>query len=507
MFLTYLMLVVALCLSAIAAFYSIIGLTAIFAAAVIPVAVMGTVLEIAKLTVTVWLHEYWHRCKRAMKIYLVPAVGVLMLITSMGIFGFLSKAHLDQAVPTGDVAAQVSLLDEKIKTQRDNIEAARRAITQMDAAVDQTLGRSSDEKGADKAAALRRSQARERASLQGDIARAQTEIARLNEQRAPIAANLRKVEAEVGPIKYIAALIYGDNPDANLLEKAVRWVIIILVVVFDPLAIFMLLAATESYKWEKYGKEGDPQEQDDAPPKQPVNDAVAKTKIWAEDLWQRVRRPKNATVDDDATVTSSVDGQSTGADLGVQPVVEVVGQSSGISKEQWGGADLTERLHKPVPSGVPVYVDMPDIVTPQVEIKYLGDADDEVPDVKVDPITQPPKDQERSFMAGRRGEEKFARTEEELPEVGDQFAFGSDLPISGTRGDLFMRTDTLPTTLYKYNSEKWITVDKNQNDRYTYDDQYIDFLISKISSGEYDAELLTDAERLQIEQRLKKDFS
>lgn len=222
MFLTYLMLAVALCLSAIAAFYSIIGLIAIFAAAAIPVAIMGTILEIAKLTVTVWLHEYWHRCKRAMKIYLVPAVGVLMLITSMGIFGFLSKAHLDQTVPTGDVAAQVALLDEKIKTQRDNIEAARRALSQMDAAVDQTLSRTSDEKGADKAAALRRSQARERGNLQGDIGRAQAEIAKLNEQRAPIAANLRKVEAEVGPIKYIAALIYGDNPDANLLEKAVR---------------------------------------------------------------------------------------------------------------------------------------------------------------------------------------------------------------------------------------------------------------------------------------------
>ena len=234
------MLVVALCLSAVAAFYSIVGLAAIFAAAVIPIVVMGSILEVAKLVVTVWLHEYWRQVKFTMKLYLVPAVGILMLITSMGIFGFLSKAHLDQAVPTGDVQAQVSLLDEKIRTQRDNIDAARKALTQMDAAVDQTMARSSDEKGADKAAALRRSQARERGNLQSDIARAQTEIAKLNEQRAPVASQLRKVEAEVGPIKYIAALIYGDNPDANLLEKAVRWVIIILVTVFDPLAIFML---------------------------------------------------------------------------------------------------------------------------------------------------------------------------------------------------------------------------------------------------------------------------
>ena len=115
MFLTRLMLAVALSLSAIAAFYSIIGLTAIFAAAVIPVAIMGTILEIAKLTVTVWLHEYWAQVKWAMKAYLVPAVALLMLITSMGIFGFLSKAHLDQAVPAGDISAQVSIYDEKSK--------------------------------------------------------------------------------------------------------------------------------------------------------------------------------------------------------------------------------------------------------------------------------------------------------------------------------------------------------------------------------------------------------
>ena len=105
MFLSYLMLTVALSLSMIAAFYSIMGLAAIFAAAVIPIVVMGSILEVAKLTVTVWLHEHWLRCRILMKMYLTTAVMVLMLITSMGIFGFLSKAHLDQAVPAGDVAA------------------------------------------------------------------------------------------------------------------------------------------------------------------------------------------------------------------------------------------------------------------------------------------------------------------------------------------------------------------------------------------------------------------
>jgi hypothetical protein len=183
-----------------------------------------------------------------------------MLITSMGIFGFLSKAHLDQAVPTGDVVDQVSLLDEKIKTQRENIDASRKALKQMDEAVDQVMARSTDEKGADKAANLRRSQQRERNQLQNDIAKAQTAITKLNEERAPIAKDLRKIEAEVGPIKYIAALLYGDAPDQNLLEKAVRWVIIIIVIVFDPLAVILLLASQYSFQWFRKQEDEDDEE-------------------------------------------------------------------------------------------------------------------------------------------------------------------------------------------------------------------------------------------------------
>ena len=228
MILTVLMFVVALCLSAVAAFYSIVGLTAIFAAAVMPIVLMGSILEVAKLTVTVWLHDYWDRARWLMKVYLSTAVVVLMIITSMGIFGFLSKAHSDQSMVSGDILAKISIYDEKIKTEKENIEANRKALKQMDEGVDQVLGRSADEKGADKAVALRRSQQKERVRLQAEISQSQKSIAELNNARAPIAAEVRKVEAEVGPIKYIAALIYGDNPDANLLERAVRWVIIML---------------------------------------------------------------------------------------------------------------------------------------------------------------------------------------------------------------------------------------------------------------------------------------
>jgi hypothetical protein len=171
-----------------------------------------------------------------------------MMITSMGIFGFLSKAHLDQAVPAGDITSQVTIYDDKIKTERDNVAAARKALTQMDAQIDQKLSRSTDEKGADKAIQIRRAQGSERKKLQNEISESQKTIVKLQTERAPIASQARKIEAEVGPIKYIAALIYGDTLDANVLEKAVRWVIIMIVLVFDPLAVLMLVAVNWSLK-------------------------------------------------------------------------------------------------------------------------------------------------------------------------------------------------------------------------------------------------------------------
>ena len=245
---TSIMFVAAISLSCIAAFYSIAGLIAIFAAAVIPIIVMGSILEVSKLVVASWLYRNWEEVPITLKSYFSVAVVILMMITSMGIFGFLSKAHLDQAVPAGDISAQVQIFDDKIKTEKDNIEAARKALAQMDAQLDQKLSRSTDEKGADKAIQIRRSQSAERKKLQNEIAEAQKTIVKLQTEKAPVASQARKVEAEVGPIKYIAALIYGDTLDQNMLEKAVRWVIIMIVLVFDPLAVLMLVAVNWSLK-------------------------------------------------------------------------------------------------------------------------------------------------------------------------------------------------------------------------------------------------------------------
>lgn len=251
----YLTLATALIISLSAAVYSILGLTAIFAAAFWPIVIMGGSLEVGKIVTTLWLHKYWNKAELQYKVYLCSAVAVLMFLTSMGVFGFLSKAHSDQALVSGDVTSKLEIYDEKIKTAKENIESDRKQLKQMDEAVDQILARSTTEGGADKANAVRKSQQRDRSSLAKDIESNQKVIADLNEQSAPIRAENRKVEAEVGPIKYIAAFIYGANPDASLLESAVTWIIIMIVIVFDPLAVIMLLASQMTFAWAREQKE------------------------------------------------------------------------------------------------------------------------------------------------------------------------------------------------------------------------------------------------------------
>jgi hypothetical protein len=262
MTLAWLLLITGLIISAVAIYYSVIGLAAVFAAAAIPVYIMGTTLEVAKLVCASWLKANWERIPALMKLYMTTAVIVLMLITSMGIFGFLSKAHLDQNIVSGDVQSKIALVDEKVKIERENIANAQQVIKQMDAAVNGVLTTGDQEvklrdgstrvnSAAERSLQIRRSQAKDRDALTKQIEQAQSRIVTLQEEVAPIRAEMRQVEAKVGPIKYIAALIYGDNPDANILEKAVTWVIIIIVVVFDPLAIIMLLAAQMTFQWHR----------------------------------------------------------------------------------------------------------------------------------------------------------------------------------------------------------------------------------------------------------------
>lgn len=245
---TFLMFFCALALSASAAWYSIIGLTAIFAAAKIPIIIMGATLEVSKLVVASWLYRNWKEIPFLMKTYLTGALLVLMFLTSMGIFGFLSKSHADQSMNSGDVIAQIEMLEQKIQIEQSKIDSAKTTLTQLDAQVNEMIGRSTSTSAINRSITIRKQQDKERSALIQSIEESQSRINELREALIPYKTQNRQLEAEVGPIKYIAALIYGENADENLLEKAIRWVILLIVGVFDPLAVVMLIAASWSMK-------------------------------------------------------------------------------------------------------------------------------------------------------------------------------------------------------------------------------------------------------------------
>lgn len=245
--LTYLMFATAVILSAVAEYYSIVGLMAIFAASPIAVIVMGIALGVAKLVTVSWLYRNWNEAPKLLKYYFVVAIFILMMITSLGIFGFLSKAHSDQSIVSGSAIEKVMIYDQKIDTAKSNIEQSRKALKQLDESVDQIMARSTTEAGASKAAGLRRSQQAERKRLLENIEAEQKRVSDLTEESAPSRSDLRQIEAKVGPIKYIANFIYGEA-SADLLDKSVTWIIILLIFVFDPLAVLMMIAANYSLK-------------------------------------------------------------------------------------------------------------------------------------------------------------------------------------------------------------------------------------------------------------------
>lgn len=233
----YILFAVALLLSAVAAYYSIVGLAYIFSAAVVAVVIMGTSLELAKVVLASWLYRNWSTAPKLIKYYLTTAVVVLMFITSMGIFGFLSKAHIDQNVVVSDSTIIIKNLEREIESEERNIKNAQRSLDSLDRLVSE-----SDTKDA---VFIRNKQKGERQYLNNQISISSNKIKDLDTQLLPLRKEAARIEADVGPIKYVADLIYGED-SKNVIEKAVRIVIIIIVCVFDPLAISMIVAANHS---------------------------------------------------------------------------------------------------------------------------------------------------------------------------------------------------------------------------------------------------------------------
>jgi hypothetical protein len=396
----------ALTISAIAIYYSVAGLAAIFAAAVIPIIIMGVALEVGKLVTAVWLHRYWSRATWWLKTYLSTAVFILMFITSMGIFGFLSKAHIEQTSLSQEQIALIDTLNDKETRSQAKIDRWRGELDRLlkgedvrvdslidgeQAGLDKIYARIKGEKDALRADAkfeieqqqLRIKQAQDRrdaeiaaaekkfeGSLGGTKAyedavkkakdnelsvasRAQAEILKINtkldedlakidakyateiaainkrindlrnqansktqdiegriaelektiegeqkiiddvrEEKFGYEKEYRKLEAEVGPIKYIAEFIYGEQADTNLLEAAVRWVIIIIIFVFDPLAVLLLIASQYTFNWNREDKGGKlpPKPEPDPSPEEPQDPLPS----FSDEEWDEAHRENEA---------------------------------------------------------------------------------------------------------------------------------------------------------------------------------------------------------------------
>jgi len=250
MFLTYLILISGIALSIIAAGYSIIGLAALFAGATTAIYAMGGALEVAKLVIASWLYNNWKNplLPKSIKYYLTSAVVVLIFITSVGIFGFLSKAHLDQVVPESNNALQVQILDEQIEQRQKTIDRSQKQLTRMDDLIETQSEESSwFSSSSQRAITERNNQKQERISLEETIEESLNKINELSDKKAGIRTEQLKIEADLGPIKYVAEFIYGDEA-VNHFDKAVRIIIIILIFVFDPVAVLMLISANISFK-------------------------------------------------------------------------------------------------------------------------------------------------------------------------------------------------------------------------------------------------------------------
>lgn len=537
-------LFVALAISAVSGYFSIVGLTAIFAAKFLPIIVMGSTLEVGKIATTVWLHRHWDESDWKIKLYLVPAVLVLMAVTSMGTFGYLSKAHLDQAVPSSDIQAQVQIYDDKITTQKENVESARKALKQMDEQVDQLMSRSSNSQGAKDAVYIRRGQAKERQRLNDEIDQAQKEITRLQEARAPIASKYRQAEAEVGPVKYIAALIYGDNPDANLLEKSVRWVILVIVSVFDPLAIVLILAATKSLKWHRRKEE-------------PVEVPVEEVDLTAFGIFPQVEEEKHfepmiihevhteadeKLLEDEPTIGkgalntfataipqeeikefSHIHGLDKFVELSNElesRIAELQQQNETLREvEQVRNAELDHMAEQLAQAAQDTNTVSANYSILQREYKQLQD-DIELVDADFNKlIDQHRKSIERNHELQRQVNDLIAKipqkeepkeeiTVPNLVPIADhpvpQATFGTDWPANPTKGDTFLNVSFRPSKLFKFTGSDWLQIDKNSSTSYAYNEKYIEYLIEKIGKQEYTVDDLSDIEHEQIQDYLGK---
>ena len=246
---TFITLLTALSIAGVAAWFSIIGLMYIFAASAMSIAIMAIVLEVGKLVTASWLYRYWSSSPLGLKLYLVPALIVLMFITSLGIFGYLSRAHIEGGVSVGDSVAAIERIEFQIATENKNIQRNENILTQLDAAIDEFIDRGFVTRGLEQ----REQQQSEREFVQNSINQSIEKINQLSSEKFELETKVRAFETEIGPIKYVAAIIY-DTPEDHI-DTAVRYIILLLIFVFDPLAVLLLIAANFSIMNDKLNRD------------------------------------------------------------------------------------------------------------------------------------------------------------------------------------------------------------------------------------------------------------
>ena len=686
MFLGIVTLLVAISISVIAAVYSIIGLTAIFAAAFLPIVLMGTVLEIGKIITAVWLKIHWARAPRIIRTYLVTAVIVIMFITSMGIFGFLSKSHVEQSAFGSEQIAQVEVIEESLLRSKSKIERwtqsierlnkgetisrmgtliareqqritdanariqpqvdaenaripslreqaqkeinqqnrrladaqkrtatdikiAQNSIAQLDKDVEAytkggvVSGVFSDTDLVAKGAELRKKQFLERDILSSDIAQAKTrelsvansvqrEIKNINNRLAenirkvnariadiresistiienankninrytvnaegrdksidvkiaeleqkiateqPIISELREnklvferkyrqFEAEVGPVKYIAALVY-DEVDRSLLEDAVRWVIIIIVAVFDPLAICLVLAGTMTLGWYYEDKKNKPVTKADLIRVKELemelkkhNDILDELEKILDDNLGNIDAGEytKLKIEYDALLT-----QKPGLEKELLSAKEQAGvlaeqvvateqernnykeRADNLAKDLKRNKDLIEEMIKQI-TGLETEVDRRDKVVERLADKYhLIEKDPFDEDLVADAmITEEPDRIKKKIIPSEVIKPKSYEITSDLDKQA-KAEFGTQFSSNAKKGDLFVRVDSLPNKLYRFNGETWTEIPKDNTTTYLTNEEYIEYLVNELTNDRIDISDLTQQEQEEVTKILK----
>ena len=640
-------LLVALSISAIAAYYSIVGLAAIFAAAVVPIILMGAVLEVGKIVSTVWLHTFWKKAPKLTKAYLSSAVLILMFITSMGIFGFLSKSHIQQTAKSQDQVAQISTIDgnigranakitrwtdeidrisqgtnsrvdilvdkeqeileqlysridkeksqartqsdKNIQLQNDRIAQARQRkddnVKNIELKYNNGLNNSTKSKEIDQekknevgvaASAQRNIRAIQKTleatllsvdskytkqittitgridklrnqsnvktddidgrveELEGFVTNEQKKVDGFRGAKSKIETSVRQLEAEVGPIKYIAEFIYGEDADRNLLEAAVRWVIIIIVAVFDPLAIMLVLAATMQIRWireEKHGPEAKELRIKELEMKiEEYNEFLIKLESELDRLTQEGEE-KSERITELESAIEEVNNDKEKAVSELEALVEkdknkystiIDGLTDDLTESKVTGKEQSKTikelkaqikdLENKEPEIREVEVEVEKIVEDETKIK-LAQSEARLKDAQAKELDKQIKARDAAM---ERLNEKYKLVEkpiaERLAPVADDeddddeippATFGSAFPDTPKIGQLFTKTDVFPHSLYKHNGKKWIEVDKDGTDSYL-TEGYIRHLVEAVAKGETELEELTEQEKQEMTEFLSK---